>query len=71
MSQLGNLDTKSSSEVIQLLKKANKEYGQTIIMITHNLKIAKMADRIIQIKNGKVSSMEVNEHPVPVETIEW
>lgn len=50
----GNLDTKSSDEIIQLLKKANKEYKQTIIMITHNLDIAKQAHRIIQIEDGKI-----------------
>lgn len=50
----GNLDSKSSNEIIQLLKKANKEYRQTIIMITHNLEIAKQADRIIQIEDGKI-----------------
>lgn len=50
----GNLDSKSSNEIIQLLKKANKEYNQTIIMITHNLEIAKLADRIIQIEDGKI-----------------
>lgn len=50
----GNLDTKSSSEIIGLLKQANKEYKQTIIMITHNLEIAKQADRIIQIEDGKI-----------------
>ena len=50
----GNLDTKSSNEIIQLLKKTNKEYKQTIIMITHNLEIAKQADRIIQIEDGKI-----------------
>ena len=50
----GNLDTKSSNEIIQLLKKTNKEYNQTIIMITHNLDIAKQADRIIQIEDGKI-----------------
>ena len=50
----GNLDTKSSSEIIQLLQKANKEYKQTIIMITHNLEIAKMADRIVCIEDGKL-----------------
>ena len=49
----GNLDTKSSNEIIQLLKKTNKEYKQTIIIITHNLEIAKQADRIIQIEDGK------------------
>ena len=50
----GNLDTKSSDEIMQLLKKANKEYKQTIIMITHNLEIAKLADRIIQLEDGKI-----------------
>ncbi len=50
----GNLDSKSSNEIIQLFKKANKEYGQTIIMITHNLEIAKMADRIVKIEDGKI-----------------
>ena len=50
----GNLDTKSSSEIIELLKKTNKEYKQTIIMITHNLEIAKQADRIIQIEDGRI-----------------
>lgn len=51
----GNLDSKSSNEIIQLLKKTNKEYKQTIIMITHNLEIAKLADRIIQIKDGRIT----------------
>ena len=50
----GNLDTKSSNEIIQLLKKANEEYKQTIIMITHNLEIAKLADRIIQLEDGRI-----------------
>ena len=50
----GNLDSKSSNEIIQLLKKANKEYKQTIIMITHNLEIAKLADRIIKIEDGRI-----------------
>ena len=49
----GNLDSKSSNEIIQLLIKANKEYKQTIIMITHNLEIAKLANRIIKIEDGK------------------
>ena len=53
----GNLDSKSSNEIIQLLKKANKEYNQTIIMITHNLEIAKLADRIIQIEDGRIKKL--------------
>ncbi len=50
----GNLDTKSSDEIIQLLKKANKEYKQTIMLITHNMEIAKLADRVIKIEDGKI-----------------
>ena len=54
----GNLDSKSSHEIIQSLKRANKEYNQTIIMITHNMEIAKEADRIISIEDGRI----VNEN---------
>lgn len=50
----GNLDSKSSNEIIQSLKRANKEYNKTIIMITHNLEIAKQADRVIHIEDGKI-----------------
>ena len=50
----GNLDTKSSDEIVELLKKSNKEYKQTVIMITHNMEIAKIADRVIEIVDGKI-----------------
>lgn len=50
----GNLDTKSSDEIVALLKKSNKELKQTIIMITHNMEIAKEADRVIKIEDGKI-----------------
>ena len=50
----GNLDSKSSSEIVELLRKSNKELNQTIIMITHNPEIAKCADRIIKIEDGKI-----------------
>ena len=50
----GNLDSKSSDEIVELLKKSNKELNQTIIMITHNMEIAKVADRIIKIEDGKI-----------------
>ena len=50
----GNLDSKSSDEIVELLKKSNKEYNQTIIMITHNMDIAKCADRILRIEDGKI-----------------
>ena len=50
----GNLDSKASDEIVTLLKKSNKDYKQTIIMITHNLEIAKVAERIIKIEDGKI-----------------
>lgn len=50
----GNLDSKSSDEIVELLKKANKEYKQTIIMITHNMDLAQEADRIIKIEDGRI-----------------
>ena len=50
----GNLDTKSGNEIMELLKKSNRELNQTIIMITHNMELAKAADRIIMIEDGKI-----------------
>lgn len=54
----GNLDSKSSDEIVALLKKSNKDYKQTIIMITHNMEIARCADRIIKIEDGKIVKEE-------------
>ena len=50
----GNLDSKTSDEIVELLKMSNKKYNQTIIMITHNLELAAIADRIITIEDGKI-----------------
>ena len=50
----GNLDSKASTEIVELLRKSNREYNQTIIMITHNMDIAKVADRIIKIEDGQI-----------------
>ena len=52
----GNLDSKASDEIVAILKKTNKELNQTIIMITHNMEIAKCADRIIKIEDGHIVS---------------
>ena len=52
----GNLDSKSSDEIVSLLKKSNRDLKQTIIMITHNMEIAKCADRIIRLEDGKIAS---------------
>lgn len=50
----GNLDSKASDEIVELLKKSNRDYKQTIIMITHDMEIAKHADRILKIEDGKI-----------------
>ena len=50
----GNLDSKSSEEIVELLKMTNKKYKQTIIMITHNLEIANEADRVLTIEDGRI-----------------
>lgn len=54
----GNSDTKASEEIVSLLKKSNKEMKQTIIMITHNLELAKVADKIIEIADGRIVGEE-------------
>lgn len=50
----GNLDSKSSEEIVELLRRSNRDYEQTIVMITHNMEIAKYADRIIKIEDGRI-----------------
>ena len=50
----GNLDSKASDEIVRILKESNKKYKQTIIIITHNMEIAKLADRIIKLEDGKI-----------------
>lgn len=67
----GALDYNTGKAILKLLQDTCREKGMTVILITHNSAIAPMADRVIKIKNGMVSEMIVNEHPVPVETIEW
>lgn len=67
----GALDYNTGKAILKLLQDMCRERGMTVIVITHNQAIAPMADRVIKIKNGKVSSMTVNESPVSVKTIEW
>ena len=67
----GALDYNTGKQILKLLQDTCREKGMTVILITHNSAIAPMADRVIKIKNGMVSEMTVNEHPVPVEMIEW
>lgn len=67
----GALDYNTGKSILKLLQDTCREKGMTVILITHNSAIAPMADRVIRIKNGRVSDMIVNEFPVSVETIEW
>ncbi len=67
----GALDYNTGKAILKLLQDMCRERGMTVIVITHNSAIAPMADRVIKIKNGKVSEMVMNENPVSVETIEW
>ena len=67
----GALDYNTGKSILKLLEDTCKEKGMTVVVITHNQAIAPMADRIISIKNGKVSSVKMNEKKVPVEEIEW
>ena len=67
----GALDYQTGKAILKLLQDTCHSRGMTGIVITHNTAIMPMADRIIEIKNGRVERMRVNENPVPVETIEW
>lgn len=67
----GALDYNTGKNVLKLLQESCRNMGKTVIVITHNLAIAQMADRVIHIKNGQVSSMTTNPNPIPVERIEW
>ncbi len=67
----GALDYQTGKAILKLLQDTCRKKGMTVVVITHNSALAPMADRVFKIKNGKVSSMKVNEKPVPVEEIEW
>lgn len=67
----GALDYNTGKAILKLLQDTCRKQGMTVILITHNSAIAPMADRVIHMKNGKVSKIIENENPIPVETIEW
>ena len=67
----GALDYVTGKAILKLLQDTCRKKGMTVIVITHNSALTPMADRVIHIKNGTVSSMELNDHPTPVEEIEW
>lgn len=67
----GALDYNTGKAILKLLQNMCREKGMTVIVITHNQAISPMADRLIHIKNGKVSRMEINRDPVSIDEIEW
>lgn len=67
----GALDDETGRTILSLLQDTCRKQGMTVIVITHNSAIAPMADRVIHLKSGKVTQIEENPHPVPVEEIEW
>ena len=67
----GALDYQTGKAILKLLRQMCEVYEMTVIVITHNSALAPMADRVIHLKNGKVDEMLLNEHPKPIEEIEW
>ncbi len=67
----GALDYNTGKAVLKLLQDACRKRGMTVVVITHNQALTAMADRVITVKNGTVRKMELNEHTLPVEEIEW
>ena len=67
----GALDYNTGKHILKLLKDSSRKTGKTVVVITHNQAIAQMADRVLNIKNGQIISCKKNEHPLPIEEIEW
>lgn len=67
----GALDYQTGKSILKLLQDTCRSTGMTVVVITHNSALTNMADKVIKLKNGKVSDIRINEHPLPVEDIEW
>ena len=67
----GALDSETGVIVLELLQKLCRERGKTVILVTHNADIAKCADKVIRMKNGKIKEIQRNEHPASVREVEW
>lgn len=67
----GALDSKTGVQVLALLSKLSKDFGTTVVIITHNAMIAPLARRVIRMKNGTIESVVLNDHPASVEEIAW
>lgn len=67
----GALDSKTGAKILKLLHDVSKEYNKTVIIVTHNQKIAECAQRIIHVSDGTIISDEMNEHPINPEDVDW
>ncbi len=67
----GALDYKTSKEVLELMERVNREYGCTIVIVTHNAAIARMTDRVLRLRDGRLAEDEVNDSPVPASELDW
>ena len=67
----GALDSETGVMVLELLQELCKKEGKTVILVTHNADIAKCADRVIRMKNGKIKENTVNKNPLPVKEVDW
>ena len=67
----GALDYETGIQVLKLIKKVSEIMKMTVLIITHNSAIAPIADRVLTMKSGKISKIEINETPMPIERIEW
>ena len=67
----GALDYKTSKEVLELMERVNREYGCTIVMVTHNAAIAGMADRVLRLRDGRLVEDQVNDAPVSAAELDW
>jgi putative ABC transport system ATP-binding protein len=71
MNLLGALDYKTGKQILQLLEDTCRKENMTVIIVTHNSAISKMADKIIKFKNGNVEDIIINENPLSIKDIEW
>jgi len=67
----GNLDSETGKQVLELLVKVNRELGKTVVIITHSLSVARVGHRVASIRDGRITSLETNEHPLDPKDIEW
>ena len=67
----GALDYQTGKQILKLLQDTCRENNMTVIVITHNMAICPMGDKVIHVKSGKISSIEINEHPMDIESFVW